>query len=133
MNAQKLARSETQAAPISMPRLLLHLEGAAVLLTAVILYGRFTGASWWLFALLLLVPDAAMLPYLVSARAGAISYNLVHTYTTPLLLGVISVLVGWQVGVVLALILLAHNGMDRLFGYGLKYPTRFKDTHLGRL
>ncbi|HET8568702.1 MAG TPA: DUF4260 family protein [Candidatus Limnocylindria bacterium] len=23
--------------------------------------------------------------------------------------------------------------MDRLFGYGLKYPTSFSDTHLGRI
>ena len=28
-------------------------------------------------------------------------------------------------------ILVAHAGMDRLAGYGLKYPTAFGDTHLG--
>jgi len=33
----------------------------------------------------------------------------------------------------LAFIWLAHIGMDRLFGFGLKYPTDFKDTHLGRV
>lgn len=33
----------------------------------------------------------------------------------------------------LCLIWLAHIGMDRMLGYGLKYPTDFKDTHLGRL
>jgi hypothetical protein len=27
----------------------------------------------------------------------------------------------------------AHIGMDRLLGYGLKYPTDFKDTHLQRV
>ena len=32
-----------------------------------------------------------------------------------------------------ALIWLAHTGADRLFGYGLKYPTAFKDTHLSRV
>ena len=30
-------------------------------------------------------------------------------------------------------ILIAHVGMDRLAGYGLKYPTHFKDTHLQRV
>jgi hypothetical protein len=30
----------------------------------------------------------------------------------------------------LALIWFAHIGFDRLLGFGLKYPTRFKDTHL---
>jgi hypothetical protein len=30
-------------------------------------------------------------------------------------------------------ILLAHTGIDRLAGYGLKYPGAFGETHLGRL
>ena len=29
-----------------------------------------------------------------------------------------------------ALIWLAHIGMDRTLGFGLKYPTVFEDTHL---
>ena len=29
-------------------------------------------------------------------------------------------------------ILVAHVGMDRLAGYGLKHTTGFKDTHLQR-
>jgi len=29
-----------------------------------------------------------------------------------------------------ALIWLAHIGFDRALGFGLKYPTHFKDTHL---
>jgi len=33
----------------------------------------------------------------------------------------------------LALIWLVHIGADRLLGYGLKYPTAFKDTHLQRV
>jgi Domain of unknown function (DUF4260) len=31
------------------------------------------------------------------------------------------------------LIWLAHIGIDRVLGYGLKYPTGFKDTHLSRV
>ncbi|HDV4625867.1 TPA: DUF4260 family protein, partial [Bacillus anthracis] len=27
----------------------------------------------------------------------------------------------------------AHIGMDRMFGYGLKYETEFKGTHIQRL
>jgi hypothetical protein len=30
----------------------------------------------------------------------------------------------------IALIWLAHIGLDRMLGYGLKYPTEFKDTHM---
>ena len=33
----------------------------------------------------------------------------------------------------IALVWLAHIGLDRFFGYGLKYPTGFKDTHLQRV
>jgi hypothetical protein len=33
----------------------------------------------------------------------------------------------------LALIWLTHIGVDRFIGYGLKYPTDFKDTHLQRV
>ena len=30
-------------------------------------------------------------------------------------------------------LLVAHVGADRALGYGLKYPTGFGDTHLGRI
>jgi Domain of unknown function (DUF4260) len=37
------------------------------------------------------------------------------------------------VAMAVALIWFAHIGMDRTVGYGLKYPTSFKDTHLQRV
>jgi hypothetical protein len=30
-------------------------------------------------------------------------------------------------------IFVAHSGMDRMAGYGLKLPSSFRDTHLGRI
>jgi hypothetical protein len=39
----------------------------------------------------------------------------------------------FMVPVQIALIWLAHLGLDRMLGYGLKYPTEFNDTHLQRL
>ena len=42
--------------------------------------------SWPVFALLFLAPDLSMLAYLAGPRAGAIGYNLAHTYAVPLLL-----------------------------------------------
>jgi len=35
--------------------------------------------------------------------------------------------------IAIGLIWTAHIGMDRMLGYGLKYPTHFKDTHLNRV
>ena len=40
---------------------------------------------------------------------------------------------GWPVGADVGLIWLAHVGVDRALGYGLKYGTGFGDTHLGRI
>jgi hypothetical protein len=76
------------------------------------------------------VPDIAMLGYAAGARVGATSYNIVHSYVAPLILA------AWALGtdhaaiLSLSLIWIAHIGFDRMFGYGLKYPTRFADTHL---
>ncbi len=124
--------SATRTAKPSLPKLLLHLEGLAVLIAGVGLYAQL-GFNWWMFGLLLLAPDLAMLGYLINLRAGSVGYNLFHTYALPLALAAIGLGAGWQPGLQLALIWLAHIGMDRSVGYGLKYPTHFKDTHLARV
>jgi Domain of unknown function (DUF4260) len=111
------------------PRLLLHLEGAAVLIASLVAY-HWSHGSWMQFALLFLAPDLAMLGYLGGVRAGAITYNAAHTYTGPLALAVFDAASNRLAVFTLALIWIAHIGFDRMLGYGLKYPTRFKDTHL---
>jgi hypothetical protein len=131
-NAMTTISKPSTRPAISLPKLLLHLEGLTALIVAVGLYAQ-QGFSWWVFALLLLAPDLAMLGYLINLRAGSIVYNLLHTYALPLGLAAISFGAGWPLGLQLALIWLAHIGMDRTVGYGLKYPTHFKDTHLARV
>ncbi|MPZ60783.1 MAG: DUF4260 family protein [Propionibacteriales bacterium] len=116
----------------SLPRALLHVEGAVLLAMAVLLYAE-NGVSWWLFLVLLLAPDVGMVGYLGGTRTGAVVYNLFHAYPAPGLLAAIGVLADRPTVVAVALIWFAHIGMDRLFGYGLKYPTDFKDTHLGHV
>ena len=117
---------------IARPRVLLRLEGAAVLALAVAAY-RAGGGSWWAFALLLLAPDLALLGYLAGTRVGAAAYNLAHTEVLPLALLGYGLWGGHPTALSLALIWLAHLGLDRLVGYGLKYATAPKDTHLGRV
>lgn len=112
------------------PRLWLRAEGLAVLCLAVWLYAR-SDASWGLFALLFLVPDVGFVGYLAGARAGAVTYNLLHSYVGPLAAAAVALASGRPASV--ALIWAAHIGFDRMLGYGLKYPTAFRDTHLGRL
>jgi hypothetical protein len=116
----------------SLPAVLLRLEGLAALGLSVLLYAR-EDASWWLFALLFLAPDVAALAYLAGPRAGSVAYNAVHTYVAPVVLGGAGLLADAGPAVALALIWAAHIGMDRALGYGLKYSSAFKDTHLQRV
>jgi hypothetical protein len=111
------------------PRPLLHLEGAAVLVLSLFAY-HWSHGSWLQIALLFLVPDVSMLGYLANTRLGAITYNAVHTYTGPLILAGYSFATARPTILSLSLIWIAHIGFDRMLGYGLKYPTRFKATHL---
>lgn len=111
-------------------RVWLRLEGLAVLVLAVVLYAR-GDHSWLLFALLFLVPDVSLGGYAAGARVGAAAYNAVHSYTGPLALA--SVLLVSGAPLAIPLIWIAHIGFDRAVGYGLKYPTAFGDTHLGRI
>jgi hypothetical protein len=117
---------------LDQPRLLLRAEGLAVLAGTVALYIH-ADFSWLLFVLLILAPDLSFAAYLAGPRVGAAGYNLVHTLVLPVALGVVGVITDCDPEMAIALIWLAHIGADRLLGYGLKYPTAFKDTHLQRL
>lgn len=116
----------------SKPGILLRIEGVAVFALSLYLY-RETGATWWRFLALFLFPDLFMAGYLVSVRAGAQLYNLVHTYVLPLALAGAAIYLHRLGPLSFALIWIAHIGADRALGYGLKYPTFFKDTHLQRV
>jgi hypothetical protein len=120
------------ALAVSLPRRLLHLEGAALLAAATAAF-FVLGGSWWVFPLLLLAPDLAMLGYLAGPRVGAVAYDAAHTTVAPLALFGAAALLGAPLLTGLALIWLAHIGMDRAVGYGLKYPSDFRDTHLQRV
>lgn len=111
-------------------RTLLRLEGLTTLLFAVAFYAA-GGYSWGLFAALFLVPDISLAGYLAGPRAGAVVYNMAHSSIGPLVLA--AVLFSNGRSVELPLIWLAHVGFDRASGFGLKYPTSFGDTHLGRI
>lgn len=115
-----------------MPRLLLRIEGAALAIGALYAYHR-TGANWWLFAALILVPDVSFAGYLVSTRVGAIAYNAMHITLGPLILGALGFLLPSFDLIAVALIWAAHIGTDRALGYGLKYGAGFGLTHLGRI
>ena len=117
------------AAPVTN---LLRLEGLAAAALSAVFYAQ-TGAGWWLFAALWLTPDLSMLGYLGGSNLGSRVYNAIHSYTTPAALAVTALLLQKPALVPYALIWINHIGVDRLMGWGLKYPTGFGWTHLGRL
>jgi hypothetical protein len=113
-------------------RTVLRLEGAAAFAAAMALYAH-AGFPWLAFVIFFLAPDLAMLAYLIGPKAGALAYNLVHTYGLPLPLALAGFAFGSTVASAVALIWIAHIGFDRMLGYGLKYASGFGDTHLGRI
>jgi hypothetical protein len=113
-------------------RLLLRLEGLALLaLTAGAYF--WLGGPWWLFLVLFLAPDLSFLGYLAGPAVGAAAYNAAHSTVGPIALLALGVLAALPLAVSLALIWAAHVGFDRALGYGLKYSTAFGHTHLGRI
>lgn len=115
-----------------MVKKILKIEGLVFLISSLFFYYLLDG-NWLLFLLLILTPDISMLGYLKNKRIGAFIYNLVHNYIFPLLLiwiglGINNFLI-FQIG----LIIFAHVGGDRLFSFGLKYRSDFKDTHLQKV
>ena len=83
--------------------------------------------------LFLLAPDLSMLAYGINNHVGANIYNLFHTYIISILIVIIGAYFKIDIVIMIGLIWTAHIGMDRMFGYGLKYETDFKDTHIQRL
>jgi len=117
---------------ISQPKILLHIEGGIVLLFSLFMYHYLDG-GWRIFFLLLLVPDISLLGYLANDRTGSTSYNLFHFYLTPFVLALSGIFLEKPNLILYGLIWLAHIGMDRVLGLGLKYPEGRKITHFSKL
>ena len=115
-----------------LPQVLLRLEGLAVGAAAVLLYFR-EGYSWILFLGVILAPDLSFVAYAFDLKVGAVGYDLLHTEIFAVALGAAGVVSGGRLATELALIWLTHIGVDRLVGYGLKYPTAFDETHFSRV
>jgi hypothetical protein len=113
-------------------RTLLRLEGLTLFLGMTLLYAVWGGA-WWVYFLLILVPDLSMAAYLTGPKVGAIVYNAAHSYMVPMSLMVTGFGLESPLTLSIAMIWLAHIGIDRALGYGLKYATGFGLTHLGRI
>ena len=113
-------------------RTLLRLEGLTLFAGMTLLYW-FWGGTWWIYAILFLAPDLSFLGYLAGPKIGAIAYNTVHSYMAPMALMTAGFGFAPPLLVSVAMIWLAHIGLDRALGYGLKYSAGFAFTHLGQI
>ena len=89
--------------------------------------------GWGWYALLFLAPDLSIAGYLANPRLGAWTYNLIHHKGLAVALYILGYVFSVQWLMFMGTILLGHSSLDRVFGYGLKYPDAFQNTHLGRI
>jgi hypothetical protein len=112
------------------PLLWLRAEGLTLFATALLLYSA-THQPWWLVPAVILLPDLFMVGYIGgSSRLGAAVYNAGHSYPLPAVMSLAGLAGHHPLVLALGLLWLAHIGMDRLAGFGLKYDSGFQHTHL---
>jgi hypothetical protein len=110
----------------------LRLEGLAAFGAGLALFGA-SGGNWLFIIPLLLLPDISAAGFVAGSRVGTFTYNLVHNWAPGLVILALAVPLASPGLELVAAILIAHVGMDRAAGYGLKLPNSFNDTHLGRM
>lgn len=129
---QSTAPDLTNGTDLAWTRPWLRAEGVATFVAGLAGF-LYLGLPWWGFALLLIVPDVSMVGYVRGPRLGAIVYNVAHDLATGAAIAGVGLVTGSVPVAAAGAILIAHSGMDRMMGYGLKLPSSFKDTHLGRI
>jgi len=102
-------------------------EGLVALLVALAVFVAFDGRAW-LLVVLALAPDLSVLGYLASPRIGRLACDLVHPYVLPGAIGAAVVWFDVPIAVQVAGVWVALIGADRLSGYGLEFPTGFRET-----
>jgi Domain of unknown function (DUF4260) len=110
----------------------LRLEGLAGFVAGLALFGA-SGGNWLFIIPLILLPDISAVGFLAGSRAGTFTYNLFHNWVPGLVTLGVGIWLTSPAMILAASILVAHVGMDRMVGYGLKLPSSFHDTHLGRM
>jgi hypothetical protein len=111
---------------------LLKLEALALFGLSIFLFSQL-GYAWWWYPVLFFVPDLSMIGYLGGTRAGAIVYNVVHHLLVSIGLYMLGFFLGLPLLQLAGVILLGHSSLDRVLGYGFKYPDSFNNTHLGMI
>ena len=89
--------------------------------------------QWWWFPVLIFTPDIGIAGYLFGNKPGAITYNFFHHKGLGILLYLAGMLSSSDTLALIGIIVFGHASLDRILGYGLKYPKGFHYTHLGMI
>lgn len=111
---------------------LIKLEELFIFAFSIFLFSKLDFAWWW-YPVLLFTPDLSMIGYIVNPRVGSWVYNLVHFKGLGLGMYVLGTMLANPILQLAGVILFGHSSMDRILGYGLKYPDSFQHTHLGMI
>jgi Domain of unknown function (DUF4260) len=127
-----IASTEATGAVTGGLNILLRLEGLT-LFVGMTLLDAVWGGYWWIYLVVFLAPDLSFAAYLAGPKIGAVIYNAAHSYMAPMSLMIAGFALATPLTLSIAMIWLAHIGIDRALGYGLKYDAGFTFTHLGRI
>lgn len=115
-------------------KIILKLEEVAMTIIGLYFLTMYNlGLPLYVWVLIFFLPDISMLGYLAGNQPGAISYNLFHHKGIALTLAIGGYLLHTDVLTAAGILLFSHAAFDRVWGYGLKYTSGFKHTHLGSL
>jgi hypothetical protein len=110
------------------PEYLLHAEAWCILSASCGGYLLLFPHHWLLFMCLFLVPDPSLLMYVRGpSPVASMIYNVVLTYTLPLVLGGLALRLRNASAGEISLIWMGHIGMDRVLGFGLKQGNGLQD------
>jgi hypothetical protein len=87
--------------------------------------------SWWIWVVLFLSPDIAILSYSINKDTGAVIYNIFHHKFIAIAIGACGLFTSNNILMLISALLFSHAAFDRMLGFGLKYRDDFKHTHLG--
>jgi hypothetical protein len=111
---------------------IIKLEELGLFLFGIYLFSQLN-FDWWWFLVLILAPDFSMIGYLFGNKYGAFLYNVFHHKGIAILIYLLGIHFSNDLIQLTGIILFAHSSMDRMLGYGLKYESGFKFTHLGEI
>jgi hypothetical protein len=110
----------------------IRLEALFVFIFSLYCYFLF-GGNWLLFFAIWIIPDIGMIGFLKNKKLGAICYNITHTYLFSISFIIAGYFLNHDLLLALGFIFTNHIGLDRFLGFGLKYSSGFKDTHIQHL